>query len=80
MVGVKAAAKVKPEDCSPECQLGMCSLCPGDGVAVYAPGRRRAWEAPLFTYRCAHGCRHGGRAVVPSVPADDWFTRGWASS
>ncbi|WP_167355568.1 hypothetical protein [Streptomyces atriruber] len=63
-----AARPLRTEDLSPECQLGMCSLCPGDDIPVYAPGKRPDFEPPLFIRRCAHGCKHGGRPKVPRSP------------
>lgn len=59
--------KSKTPELSPACQVGMCGLCPGDGVSVYAPGKRRPFSVPLFTYYCDHGCRHG-RIRVPREP------------
>ncbi|WP_447040289.1 hypothetical protein [Streptomyces sp. DSM 118878] len=64
---MRAAARPRPEDLSPACSIGECGFCPGDGVAVHAPGKRAPDEPPLFVYRCAHGCRHGGRAGVVEV-------------
>ncbi|WP_282796624.1 hypothetical protein [Streptomyces sp. CC224B] len=51
--------KAPPAPLSPECRLGECGLCPGDGVRVYAPGPRPPGERPVFVIRCGHGCQHG---------------------
>lgn len=48
-----------PKQLSPECSIGECGFCPGDGIPVFAPGKRAPGEPPLFVYRCDHGCRHG---------------------
>ncbi|ARX86009.1 hypothetical protein [Streptomyces sp. LNU-CPARS28] len=61
----EAGASMKAaKELSPECAIGLCRLCPGDKVPVYALGKRSSFEAPLFVSRCDHGCRHDGRAVV----------------
>ncbi|QEU91371.1 hypothetical protein CP970_11165 [Streptomyces kanamyceticus] len=62
----------KVQELSPECEMGLCSLCPGDNVPVYAPGKRPPCEPPIFVYRCDHGCRHGGRTVIPTMPGRPW--------
>lgn len=50
------------DDFSPQCQIDECRLCPGNGVKVYAPGKRKAFELPVFTYRCAHRCHWSANA------------------
>lgn len=62
--------RTKPaaRELSPECEVGMCSLCPGDGIEAYAPGKRPPTEPPIFVRRCDHGCSHGGTRRIPRAP------------
>ncbi len=56
---------------SPECQLGECALCPGDGIPVHAPGKRTPGEPPAFVIRCGHACRHGRSGAGVALGHDE---------